>query len=149
MKSLKQLVCPISDERTSEQVTRLNAFFVVLLTAAGLIFNSPLFFVFLMTDFFIRAFTKARYSPVSYFSSNMADSLSLGRKPIDKAPKIFAARIGFFMTFAICAFLLSGLQTAAFIAGIVLVFFATLEFSLSICMGCILYTYLVLPFYKK
>ena len=41
------------------------------------------------------------------------------------------------------------LKTAALVVAGILVFFATLEFALAVCVGCILYTYVVLPFYKK
>lgn len=148
MKNMKQLVCPISDERINEQVTRINALFGILLVVFGFAFNAVFFFVFLTADFYIRAFTKARFSPISYISYSMVNALKLNKKSIDKAPKIFAARIGFLMTLAITILYLLQLNTAAFVVGGILVFFATLEFALAICMGCIMYTYLILPFYK-
>jgi len=145
---MKQLVCPVSEERINEQVTRLNAFFGIILVVAGFVFNTAFFFVFLMADFYIRAFTKARFSPISYVSYSMVNALKLNKKSIDKAPKIFAARIGFLMTLAIALLFLFQLNTAAYIVAGILVFFATLEFALAICMGCIMYTYIILPFYK-
>jgi len=147
-RNMKQIVCPISDERINEQVTRINALFGILLVVGGFVFNSVFLFVFLMADFYIRAFTKAKFSPISYLSHSMANTLNLNKKSIDKAPKIFAARIGFLMTLAITVLFLFQLNTAAFVVGGILVFFATLEFALAICMGCIMYTYLILPFYK-
>ncbi len=148
MSSIKQLVCPISNEQISERVTRINALLAILIVVAGFVFNSPLFIVFLMTDFFIRAFTKLKYSPLSYLSLKMANAFQLDKKLIDKAPKVFAARLGFLMALVILILMLLGLNTFALAVGGILVFFATLEFALAICMGCILYTYLILPFYK-
>jgi hypothetical protein len=148
MKSMKQLVCPVSEERTNEQVTRLNAFLGIILVIAGFVFNTVFFFVFLLADFYIRAFTKAKFSPIGYLSHSMVNALNLNKKSIDKAPKIFAARIGFLMTLAIAFLFVFQLNTAAFFVAGILVFFAALEFALAICMGCILYTYIVLPFYK-
>lgn len=145
---MKQLVCPISEEKINEQVTRINALLGILLVVFGFAFNSVFFFVFLAADFYIRAFTKAKFSPVSYISYSMVNALKLNKKSIDKAPKIFAARIGFLMTLTITILYLLQLNTAAFVIGGILVFFATLEFALAICMGCIMYTYLILPFYK-
>ena len=145
---MKNLVCPISDERVNEHVTRLVALFTILLVAAGLIFNSVIFFVFLLADFFIRAFTSLKFSPVSYVGFSVANALNLSKKPIDKAPKIFAARLGFLMTLIITILLIFNLTLASFIVSGILVFFATLEFTLGICVGCIIYTYVVLPFYK-
>lgn len=148
MSNLKQLVCPISDEQVNERVTRINAFLTILTVVAGFVFNSPFFIVFLMADFFIRAFTKLKYSPLSYLSSKMANAFQLDKKLIDKAPKVFAARLGFLMTFVILILMLFGLNPVALAVGGILVFFAALEFAFAICMGCILYTYLILPFYK-
>jgi cation transport ATPase len=148
MKQMKQIVCPISDERTNEQVTRINALFGILLVVSGFVFNSVFFFVFLLADFYIRAFTKAKFSPISFAGHSMVNALNLNKKSIDKAPKNFAARMGFLMTLAITLLFLFQLNTAAFVVGGILVFFAALEFALAICVGCIMYTYLVLPFYK-
>lgn len=148
MSSLKQLVCPVSNEKIDEHVTRLNALLVILMVIAGFLFNSVIFPVFLAADFFIRGFTRIKFSPLSYLSNLMANALQLDKKTIDKAPKIFAARIGFAFSLAISILFLLNLSTAALITGGVLVFFASLEMALAFCMGCIMYTYLVLPFYK-
>jgi hypothetical protein len=148
MKNVKQLVCPVSEERINEQATRLNAFFGIVLVISGFVFNTAFFFVFLLADFYIRAFTNVKFSPISFISFSMVNALKLNKKSIDKAPKIFAARLGFLMTLAITVLFLLQLNTAAIVVGGILVFFAALEFALAICMGCIMYTYIILPFYK-
>lgn len=145
---MKHLVCPISEEKINEQVTRINALLTVLFVVAGFVFQSVLFFVFLLADFYIRAFTQLKYSPISFVSAKLANALNLNKKPIAKAQKIFAARLGFVMTLAISILLYFNLVTAAIVIGGILIFFATLEFALAICVGCIIYTYLVLPLYK-
>lgn len=145
---MKNILCPISDERINEKITRLNAFIGILLVVAGFATNSALFFILLLADFYTRAFTKAKFSPISYTSHKMANALNLEKKSIDKAPKIFAARIGFLMTLVFTVLFLLNFQTAALVVGGILLFFASLEFALAICMGCIMYTYLILPFYK-
>lgn len=146
--TIKQLVCPVSNEKTDEYITRLNALLVILLLIAGFLFSSVLFPLVLTADFFIRAFTRIRFSPLSYLSTQMANALQLDKKVIDKAPKVFAARLGFIMSGAVMVFSLTGLTTAAFVTGGILVFFASLEAALAICVGCIIYTYFVLPFVK-
>ncbi|MFW6290549.1 MAG: DUF4395 domain-containing protein [Mariniphaga sp.] len=145
---MKQLVCPISNEKVNERLTRLNAFFTIILVSAGFVFNSVWFPLVLLVDFFIRAFGNSRYSPVAYASTALAGLLQLGKKPIDKAPKIFAARMGFVMTLFIAMLYLTGFYTASLIVAGILVFFATLEFAFGICVGCYIYTYLVLPAYR-
>lgn len=145
---MRQLICPISNEMVNERLTRLNAFFTILLVAAGFVFNSIIFPLILLADFFIRAFTTSKFSPVSFLSSGLARMLNLSKKPIDKAPKIFAARLGFIMTLVIATLFMLQLYTASMLVAGVLVFFATLEFAFGICVGCIIYTYFVLPIYK-
>ena len=146
---MKQLICPISKERINEQITRLNAFLGILLIVLGFVFNLPLLFVFLLIDFFIRAFTSISFSPVSYLSYRIVSCLQLREKKIDKAPKIFAARLGFAFVLATVLFIFFEMNTVALITAGIFVFFAALEFALTVCVGCILYTYVVLPFYKK
>jgi len=132
----------------NERLTRLNAFFTILIVTAGFVFNSVIFPLVLLADFFIRAFTNARISPVSFLSTGLAKLLHLSKKPIDKAPKIFAARMGFVMTLVIATLFLLQFYTASMVVAGILVFFATLEFAFGICVGCIIYTYFVLPLYR-
>ena len=146
---MKNLICPISDERVNEQVTRFNAMFAIAIVVLGFVTNSVFPFIFLMADFFIRAYTTMKYSPVSYLSFSLNHALGLTVRIIDKAPKIFAARLGFLMTAGIALLFLSGFELASLIVAGVLVFFAGLEFVFAICVGCTIYTYLILPFYKQ
>ncbi len=145
---MKELVCPISNEQVNERLTRLNAFFTFVLVVAGFVFNSVLFPVFLMADFFIRAFTKQKFSPLGYSSYLLVNAFGLEVKRIDKAPKIFAARLGFLMSLIISVLFLFDLYVASMVVAGILAFFASLEFAFGICVGCIIYTYFVLPFYK-
>lgn len=146
---MKNIVCPISDERVNEQVTRLNAMFTVGIVVLAFALNSGIFFVFLMADFFIRAFTKIRFSPISFASHYLSQALNLPVRLIDRAPKIFAARLGFLMTTVIAGLYFSSYQLASILIASTLIFFAGIEFLFAICVGCMIYTYLILPFYKK
>lgn len=145
---MKQIVCPISNEKINEKITRLNALIGILVLLLAFTFQSPIFLIFLLSDFYLRAFTKVRFSPVSYASHFLSNTLNLEVKSIDKAPKTFAARLGFLMTLVITTLFLLGYTTSAMVIAGILVFFASLEFALAICVGCIIYTYVILPFYK-
>lgn len=145
---MKNLVCPISDERVNEQVTRLNAMFAIGSILLAFVLNSVLLIIFLMSDFFIRAFTEMKFSPISYMSNKLSNTLNLPIRMIDKAPKVFAARLGFVMTTVIGALFLLNFQFASIVVASILIFFAGLEFVFAICVGCLIYTYFVLPFYK-
>ena len=79
----------------------------------------------------------------------LINSLNFPVKMIDKAPRIFAARLGFIMSALIGVLFILNLKLASMIFAGMLTFFAGLEFFFAICIGCMIYTYLVLPFYKK
>ena len=146
---MKNLVCPISDQRVNEYVTRINALLTLILVVLAFALNSVFLLAFLMADFFIRAFTEIKFSPISYASYNVSNVLSLSVKMIDKAPKIFAARLGFLMTTVIAVLFILHLQILSMIVAGILIFFATLEFVFAICVGCMIYSYVIVPFYKK
>lgn len=146
---MKNLVCPISDQRVNEQITRLNAMFTIGTIVVAFVLNSVILLVFLMADFFIRAFTEIKFSPINYISYYLSNALNLPVRLIDKAPKIFAARLGFLMTTIIAGLFIFSFKIASVIVAGMLIFFASLEFFFAICAGCLIYTYLVLPFYKN
>jgi len=140
----KELICPVSSERINERVTRFNALFTIILVVAGVYLHSALVLLLLAADFYIRAFTSLKTSPLSYLSQNMVTVFKLERKPIDKAPKIFAARLGFLMSLFIVIFSLTGLQSAALVIAGILTLFASLELLFGFCAGCYVYSYIVL-----
>ena len=146
---MQNLVCPISDQRVNEQITRLNAMLTIGIIVLAFGLNSVFLFVFLMADFFIRAFTNLKFSPISFASYSLSNALNLPIRMIDKAPKIFAARLGFLMTLAMSLLFIFSFKITAIAVAAILIFFASLEFFLAICAGCLIYTYLILPFYKK
>src|SRR5690554_989776 len=110
---MKQLICPISDEKVNEQLTRLNAFFTVLFIITGFIFNTVLIPLLLVLYFFARAFGYSKFSLLNIISSGAAHLPQLQKKPTDKAPKQFAARMGFVMTALIALFFGFGFYTAS------------------------------------
>ena len=146
---MKNIVCPISDQRVNELVTRFNAMFTIGIIVLAFVLNSVILFVFLMADFFVRAFTKINFSPINYASLSLANALNFPVRLIDKAPKIFAARLGFLMITLISTLFIFDLKLSSILGASLLIFFATLEFLFAICVGCMIYTYFILPFYKK
>lgn len=146
---MKNLFCPISDERINEQVPRMTAVLVIVSVIIGFAFSSVLVMAAVAADFFIRAFTKMKFSPLSCVAFWMVQLLKLPAKKIDKAPKIFAARMGFTMSVAFMVLFALHLYAASAVVAGVLVFFAGLEFAFAFCAGCTIYTYLVLPFYRN
>ncbi len=145
---MNNLICPVSPHRVDENLVRFTALWVVLLS--GLTVLYPNFYVplYLAIDFSIRAFTKAPFSPLSWISQQFVNLLNLKPILIDKAPKIFAARIGFSLTILMSISALMGFDIVLISIGSILMFFAFLECGINFCTGCWVYTYIVLPINK-
>ncbi|MCF8346768.1 MAG: DUF4395 domain-containing protein [Bacteroidales bacterium] len=146
---MKHLICPISEEKINESVVRITAFWVVILTGLFVAFPHPAIPLYLAIDFYIRAFTKLRFSPLSRISYTMSGFFGLPERTIDKAPKVFAARVGLLFSLLILLFTLVGVPAAAISTAGVLILFAFLECGLNFCAGCWVYTYIVLPIYRN
>ena len=106
-------------------------------------------FLLLAVNFALRAFTTGHLSPLKYVAKGIADQLRLAKKPVDAEPKKFAAALGMAFSIFIITFQLSGFILAANLVGAILIFCATLEAGFNICLGCIVYTYTVLPFHTR
>lgn len=145
---MKEIICPVSTEKANENVVRITAFWVIVLTGIYILNPNPYIAIYLAIDFYIRAFTKLKYSPLSWFSSKITGWLRLEPHPIDKAPKIFAARVGLLFSILMLVMALFGLTVPAVVVASVLVLFAFLECGLNFCAGCWVYTYVVIPFYR-
>jgi uncharacterized membrane protein len=70
-------------------------------------------------------------------------------RTVNKAPKVFAARLGFIMCCLIVLFLYGGFYTMANLFGGILLLLTALEFGFGFCLGCVIYTFVVLPFYEN
>jgi hypothetical protein len=149
MKQYWNLICPVSPEQVDENRVRATALGVVLLMGIYFLTGSALFPAMLAVDFFVRAFTRLSYSPLSYLSHLLVRLIDNPVVLIDKAPKIFAARIGFILTAITTLGAIMGWPILAYLSGSVLILFAFLECGLNFCMGCWVYTYVVFPWIRK
>jgi len=139
---LKDIVCPVSAERLNKRACRVGA----TLTAALLI----VFFLtrwwpvmaFIVLDYVIRVFT-SRTAPIALLANGILRVLRIAPVPMDKAPKVFAWRVGFLMAAAAVALPFS-LSASAYIA-VALAAFNILDGVCNFCVGRIIYTYLILP----
>lgn len=143
------MICPVSRDRVDENRVRATALGVVVIMGLFLMTGLWIFPAFLGIDFFIRAYTKFPFSPLSWLGSKLVALLGTVPVPIDKAPKIFAARIGFIFSMLTLAGAFLGLDLFTYISASTLVLFAFLECGLNFCMGCWVYTYVVYPLVRK
>ena len=149
MIQFRQMICPVSPDRVDENRVRATALGVVITMGAFFMTGYEIIPAFLAVDFYIRAFTKLKYSPLSWLANLLV--VAIGTKPIliPKAPKVFAARIGLLLTFLTTLAAMLGMSLFAIILGTTLVGFAFLECGLNFCAGCWVYTYVVYPLVRK
>ncbi|MCF6183592.1 MAG: DUF4395 domain-containing protein [Bacteroidales bacterium] len=144
---MNNLVCPVSTHKINENVSRLTAGIIFSLIILFILTQNILFLVFALFDFSFRVFEKITFSPVSWVIKNIYNAANLPKKMINKAPKIFAARLGFFLSAVSLIIFFFFPVTASIIAGVLAVcIFADAAFNF--CIGCIIYHSVVYPFYK-
>ncbi len=130
------LDCPVDFVPINENKARLTAFMVMLLTLMFL-YNGLRFIVFfLFVDFCMRAFKRGKYSLLSIISDWIIKLLNIKNKPVDKAPKRFAAGMGMSITALMLILLLFKANNAADIFAVIIIVFAFLESVLGFCAGC-------------
>lgn len=145
---MNTLVCPISNERVNKSVVRITGFLVATTVLLYAITGNIFFMLYLLVDFTLRGFSALKFSPYSYAANKAAKLLNLSVKLTDKAPKLFAARVGFI--FSLTTIGLSFISTpAALIVALILMTCALLESLFDFCVGCVVYTYIVLPLNKR
>lgn len=141
---MRTLLCPISPLRVKRSVVRITGLMMASLIALFATTGNPLFLILCVTDYAIRAFTPLTHSPFSALADRLASALNLSDERINKASKIFAARVGFLFGFT--ALLLTPVQPAVALGvALALMVFALLESVFDLCVGCLVYTYIVFP----
>lgn len=139
----QQITCPVDMIKVDENRVRVVAFFVLVLAAVFIIIQNPLIIALLLIDFSLRALNFNTYSPLAALAGLIVKRSGIKPKPVDRAPKRFAAMVGIVFIAAVLSLSLLHLElTAAIVAGVLIVF-ASLESFLSFCMGCYVYTFLI------
>jgi len=145
---MNQLVCPISSQQINENASRATALVIAVLVVLFIVTQNVWILTFVLFDFSFRIFEKVKFSPVSCLVRRFYNLTKLPTKLVDKAPKVFAARLGFLMSVVSFGLFFIFPLTATIIAGVLAVFiFADAAFNF--CIGCIIYHYVVFPFYKN
>ena len=96
---MKSLICPVSPLRVNENTARVTGFVMATMIALYAVTGSIVFVIAITLDYAIRAFTRLKYSPASWLAAQLVRVTKLPEITIDKAPKIFAARVGFWNIF--------------------------------------------------
>jgi hypothetical protein len=135
--------CPVDFIQVNENRVRLTALWVLILVLASFVINALPIFIFLAVDFFLRAFNFGKFSPLNILSGFVVKQFKIPNKPIDQAPKRFAAGVGFVLSVLVTILLLAQFPKTVLILTIVFASFAFLESFLSFCAGCYVYTILL------
>jgi len=145
---MNNLVCPISSEQINEYVSRVTATVIVSLITLFIVTQNEWFLILATFDFTFRVFEKVKYSPISFVVSTLFNITNLPKKLVNKAPKVFAARLGFFLSALSLGLFFFYPTSATIITGILgICVFADAAFNF--CIGCVIYHYVVFPFYKN
>jgi len=145
---MKNISCPVSNEKVSEHLPRIIAFYNIVLMVVFIIHPNAIVLAFVGIEFLLRGFGYQHFSIIRALSIKTGDFLQIKSKEVDKAPKLFAARLGGIMFIAALVLYLLGLTTSSMAIVTMVAVLATLECAFSFCVGCYIYTYLVLPAYK-
>lgn len=134
--------CPVENVTVNESKVRIIAFMVLLLAVAFLVTNSWLVIALLLFDFILRAFNYNSYSALGIISGVVVKQFKFKNKPVDRAPKRFAAIVGVVFSTLILVALIADLLTISKIITVVLIVFAALESFVGFCAGCYVYSLL-------
>ena len=146
---MNTIICPVSNEKVNEKIVRFIALLTFLIALVFIFKPDILLVAFLVIDFYSRGFGLNNFSILALTATGLKDYIPFRSKVIDKAPKIFAARIGFILSLLAFVLLLSDAVLASQITIVVLAFFALLEWSVGFCMGCYIYSWIIFPYFGK
>ena len=143
------IICPISSEKVDSHVSRLTVFINDAIMVYFLISLQPIVLFIVAIDYGIRATGYNRYSPICFLASFIIRLTGINPKMVDKAPKMFASRLGFICAALGLIFITTNMPMASrSIIGFFVVL-ATLDSVFDLCVGCMIYNYFVFPFFKK
>lgn len=148
MKIDSNLTCPVSTKKTDENIARTVAAFVFIFTLLGVYLNSSIIISLLVLDFASRAFFQGTASPLKIAAKEVSKIFKFNRKAVNAAPKKFAALLGFIFSLLILASMVLHQTILINSFALMLLVCAFLESALGFCLGCVVYTYTVLPFKK-
>ena len=151
---ITSLVCPLSMERIDKNVVRFSAVItagiIALYSVLVLASDTAAFILMLVIagDYVIRVFTPLKLSPIGWLGRELTRVRGMTPVVMDKAPKIFAVRVGFiFAASSVGLFFVD--PAIAIGVGLGLMAFNLLDGILDICVGCYFYTDVSLPLFGE
>ncbi len=146
---MKNLICPVSNEKISEHLPRVNALIVILIIGVYVITQNIVVPIFLAIDFLVRGYGLTQYSLTLQAAVAISKVIKLQSAKIDKAPKVFAARLGGIMFLGVIVLQLFGLPFFATLLSTLVASLALLECVIGFCAGCYIYTFIINPVFGR
>lgn len=144
---MSNLICPISPDAIDKRAARVGAALTATLLVAYAFTGVWPLLVLVVADYVVRVLTPYR-SPIARAGGAVMKVVGLSPKRMNKGPKIFAWRLGFLMA-AASLLLLPISPTASGVVAVVLAGFNVLDGVFNLCVGCVIYTYIVLPYFGR
>ena len=143
------IICPVSNERVNSRVSRLTVFLQVIALTYYILTLNEITLYLVTIDCGMRAIGKNNYSLLCILASFIIKLFGSNSKMTGKAPKVFASRLGFIcgLTGSIFIAFQMPIQSIAVIG--MWTFLAILDSVFNFCVGCLIYNYIVFPFYNK
>lgn len=143
--TMLHLVCPVSFQQIDSNASRLTVFMNAVLMAVFMFTLQPILLYIVSVDYFIRATGNKKYSPMGFLSRQVVQWMGLELKPIDMAQKVFASRLGFLCALLGTVFIHLDWPIASMSIIGFFILLATLDAVFDLCVGCLIYNYLVYP----
>jgi hypothetical protein len=140
-----ELICPISPESINKRASRIGAALTALLLVLYAFTGFWLVLVLVVLDYVVRVMTPYQ-APMAALATWVAKAFGIKPKLMNKGPKIFAWRVGFLMAIVSLA-LVPISPEASIIVALGLAAFNVLDGVFNLCVGCVIYTYVVLPYF--
>lgn len=146
---ISNIVCPISAERVDSNVSRLTVFFNAALMIVYLLTQNPIPMIVVALDYGVRAFGYNQYSPLCFIANLIIELIGSKPKMVDKAPKVFASRLGWICAILGVVFYYAGWGVASMSIIGFFTILALLDSVANFCVGCLIYHTFVFPFFQR
>ena len=143
------IICPVSNEQVNSYVSRLTVFLQVTILTYFIITLKPISLYLVTIDCGMRAIGKNNYSILCVLASNIIKAFGATPKMTGKAPKVFASRLGFICGLAGSILICFNKPAASIVIISMWTLLAILDSVFDFCVGCLIYNYMVFPFYTK
>jgi len=144
---MKGLVCPVSFREINENASRLSVFFLAVCIEVYLLTDNIYIMMFVAFDYSFRIFEKAKYSPLTLITDMFFKLTRLPVRKVNKAPKVFASRMGLLFSLLSVGFYYF-IPDISIVFAVILLICTFLDSVFNVCFGCLIYHYIVYPFYS-